>query len=255
VLIGPRCAPDGEPPLEYGVDLNAMRFVDGARENAASDGPVTASAAAAAFQRGYTLQVWATDAQAPASAGRTHESPPTLLACHGRQEASHEPLPLHFIEFACPRNPTLADDTWIRGQDVNLWLRINCSRPAHPGSPAAAVRRPALAPVRRTGGSARLPGGLQRLPDAGAIAGYVMQRLLLDSNVCWVLPTRASSCVADVKVDASRNCIGQYIARVVEVEVFGAMLMGRAVIEVGTRLRRQVSHSCPHVMARCTDTA
>ena len=47
----------GEPPLEYGVDLNAMRFVGGARENAASDGAVTAGAAAEAFQHGYTLQV------------------------------------------------------------------------------------------------------------------------------------------------------------------------------------------------------
>ena len=49
--------PDAEPPLEYGVDLNAMRFKDGARENAASDGPVTAGATAEAFRHGYTLQV------------------------------------------------------------------------------------------------------------------------------------------------------------------------------------------------------
>jgi len=47
-----------------------------------------------------------------------------------------------------------------------------------------------------------------------------MQRPLLNSIVCGVLLTRASSCVTYVNIDSHWSCTGQRASRVVKVEVF-----------------------------------
>ena len=52
-------ASDGEPPLEYGVDANAMRYEEGVRDNLDFDRNMRARDAEQNLDDGYTLQVFA----------------------------------------------------------------------------------------------------------------------------------------------------------------------------------------------------
>ncbi len=113
-LESPRCPPDGEPPLEYVVDLNAMLFVDGARQNAASDGPVTANVAAEAFRHGYTLQV------------RQRCTPSTPLHFSGKHQAETCPRPRLLTIAGFMREPWGSGVLWQGNADSGYPLCHAC---------------------------------------------------------------------------------------------------------------------------------